>query len=346
VRGTSELSAAVLSPDERFLAASYQNGLVQLCDLRSGELRHAWRGERTVVQCTVSPNGKLLAGYDTNAKIRLWDIASGDEFPSLSGYDLLGECVFSPDDDLLACAGQIFHEVQVWSIARNELRFAVPRDKGGRCCRFSSDGQLLAITGLDRVVRLWDVVAGEEHGALEGHKARTNACAFSHEGSLLATTGVSGPVRLWDLAGKSEPIVLPGHKGPVRDVVFSGDDTLLATAGAEGTVRLWDVAGRKKRGEVRGLASSIAKCAFSVDGRTVATHHERSWKRLSEQIRRMPQSLERAVRHDYVRQPSPLEGLDRDGIEVELGRVDPAGGRKRVTTLVRANRVQQQTQLA
>ncbi len=74
---------------------------------------------------------------------------------------------------------------------------------------FSRDGQLLATTGPDKTVRLWDVATGAQLGEVGDPDDRLTGVAFSPDGRMLAATGDDADIRLWDLAevlkGRTEP---------------------------------------------------------------------------------------------------------------------------------------------
>jgi len=125
--------------------------------------------------------------------------------------------------------------------------------RGVSGCAFGTrpDGTLLlATTGWDETVRLWDPGTGAPVGdALTGHTAKVTGCAFGTrpDGTLLlATTSDDQTVRLWD-PGTGAPVgdPLTGHTGWVYGCAFGTrpDGTLLlATTSDDQTVRIWDPA--------------------------------------------------------------------------------------------------------
>jgi WD40 repeat protein len=62
---------------------------------------------------------------------------------------------------------------------------------------FFHDGQLLASASGDEMVRLWNLVTGEERQKLEGHTDSVFGVAFSHDGQLLASASGDQTVRLY-----------------------------------------------------------------------------------------------------------------------------------------------------
>ena len=82
------------------------------------------------------------------------------------------------------------------------------RQSGVHSVAFSPDGKLLASTGGDGSVTLWDTSTGVQERALRGHKDIVYDVRFDPEGRRLVTAGYDQTITLWDLSGTAEPLHL------------------------------------------------------------------------------------------------------------------------------------------
>ncbi len=139
---------------------------------------------------------------------------------------------------------------------------------------YSPDGSLLASSGWDEVIHLWNANTGESVRELTDPSRDSNlAIAFSPDGTKLASTGGSGRVRLWDVKSGKKLLDLKGHKDRAFGLAFAPDGRSFATAGYDGIVRLWDAATGAELHTFSSGARSVENSqplAFSPDGRALA----------------------------------------------------------------------------
>jgi WD40 repeat protein len=133
---------------------------------------------------------------------------------------------------------------------------------------FSPNGQLLATTGDDGTVWLWNLL-GRRLIGWQGHLGKIDDVSFSPDGKLIATAGQDGTARLWSLSGQ-QITRFDDHQGWVISVSFSSDGQLLATAGADRTARLWNLSGRQIT-QFNGHQGYFWSVSFSPDGSLLAT---------------------------------------------------------------------------
>ncbi|MFF9018952.1 NB-ARC domain-containing protein, partial [Streptomyces eurythermus] len=135
----------------------------------------------------------------------------------------------------------------------------------------SPDGTWLATAGIDRSVRIWDLITGTETTALTGHTGWVLSVSISPDGSWLATASDDGSVRTWNPAAGTQTTTLTGHSGPVLSVAISPDGTWLATAGNDRSVRIWDPAADTETTTLTGHTRAVDAVAISPDGTWLAT---------------------------------------------------------------------------
>jgi WD40 repeat protein len=136
---------------------------------------------------------------------------------------------------------------------------------------FSPDGAMLATTGADTTVRLWNAATGETIREWKGHNSSVYGVAFSTDGRRLATSSLDGTVRLWDVESGETRLTLAAHEEPAIGVAFSRDGTRLATAGFDRKARIWDAATGSALVELSGHTGPVIGVALSRDGRFAAT---------------------------------------------------------------------------
>ena len=136
---------------------------------------------------------------------------------------------------------------------------------------FSPDGKILASSGEDQEIKLWDPATAKSVGTLKGHKGLVSRVAFSPDGKTLASGGKEQAIRLWDVKAGKETRTLDGHPGGISSLAFSPDGKVLASSGPDKTVKLWDVASGKESATLKEFGGPVTCVAFSPDDKTLAT---------------------------------------------------------------------------
>jgi WD40 repeat protein len=219
-----------------------------------------------VVALAFSADRITIASGSWDKTIKLWDATSGQETYTFNNVNQdINGVAFSPDGRLLDSAETI------WGVESKQVLHELDRGEGGKPS-FSPDGKLLAVGGIGRPVKLWDVGSGQAVRTFERQANNdTFTTVFSPDGTIVATSGYDGLIKLWDVqGGKLLRNLSYGSEFGIHSVAFSPDGQLLASGGTGSTVRLWDIeSGQVLRTLTQG--DGLYGLAFSPDGRLLAS---------------------------------------------------------------------------
>ncbi len=225
-----------------------------------------------------SPDGKLLASGSYDTTILLWDV-SNLASPKRVGRALdhesfVNSISFSPDGNILASAGDD-RTINLWDIKNienipqqstfkkhsgpvNSIAFG-PKALGPSC----TDGYVLATSGSDNLVYLWDWCPGNfslnnhftfpegQSGALRGHTGYVKSVSFNIDGTVLASAGLDNKIILWDTStGEQIGSPLSIHTKAINNIAFGSilsngiNRSYLISVSNDQTAVLWDLFAR------------------------------------------------------------------------------------------------------
>ncbi|XP_033884805.1 autophagy-related protein 16-1-like isoform X1 [Acipenser ruthenus] len=109
--------------------------------------------------------------------------------------------------------------------------------------RFSPGSRLLATGGMDRRVKLWEIVSGrcELKGALTGSNAGITSIEFDSAGSYLLAASNDFASRIWTVDDFRLRHTLTGHSGKVLSARFLLDNARIVSGSHDRTLKLWDL---------------------------------------------------------------------------------------------------------
>lgn len=138
---------------------------------------------------------------------------------------------------------------------------------------FSSKNHIMAATGQDGVVRLWNVT-DPSHPAPSGSLPQdhnTGKVVFSGDGHLVATLGDDGTVELWDIASRHLITKLRDRANGIQEMAFNAESNRLVTASINGAVQKWEVTTGNSIGPPLSSGEHSYPVALSPDGSILAT---------------------------------------------------------------------------
>jgi WD40 repeat protein len=136
---------------------------------------------------------------------------------------------------------------------------------------YAPDGKLIASSGWDNLIRLWDARTGKEVRQLKGHASPIYGVAFSPDGKVLVSNGQEKTIRVWEVATGKQLRELKGHDNPHSRFSFTPDGKYLVSGGENRECILWDYQTGKVVRRFQGHAHKVSAVHISKDGKTLAS---------------------------------------------------------------------------
>ncbi|KPP58401.1 autophagy-related protein 16-1-like, partial [Scleropages formosus] len=183
--------------------------------------------------------------------------------------------------------------------------------------RFSPGSRLLATGGMDRRVKLWEVVSGrcELKGALTGSNAGITSIEFDSAGSYLLAASNDFASRIWTVDDYRLRHTLTGHSGKVLSARFLLDNARIVSGSYDRTLKLWDL--RSKVCMKTVFAGSSCNDIVCTEQCVMSGHFDkkvRFWDIRSESIVRELELLGRVTSLDLNHDRTELLTCSRDDI--------------------------------
>ena len=246
---TGNIRSMSLSSNSQTIATGSDDCSIRVWNLDQGECVKVLQGYTSSVQAvTFGLDGEIIIGSSTDSSVRWWDVNNG-------------ACVRTLHGQKNKTLSVRFKPVNVKSI--NFKPIDTPPTVRVNSSHSRGIDSILATSGSDGWVRLWDVASGRCIRILQGHTDWAWAIGFSPDGSVLASGSDDNNIKLWDVNTGRCIITLEGHVSPVRSVTFSPDGKTLASVSVGQRIRVWNVNRRECVNTFEGHTNMIWSASFS-----------------------------------------------------------------------------------
>lgn len=283
----SQITAAVYTPDGRFVVSAGGDTTLRLWDAQSGrEIRSMLGHSAAVTSLAVFPDGRRVVSSSWDRTVRLWDIETGRELKIFNGHeDYVNRVAVSPDGRQVASVSADF-SLRIWDpeTGRELRKISNVHDDFVSGIAFSPDGKLIATSNIAsgrtrQTIALWDAASGREvrriyvsYPQKPGPRG-AGKLAFSPDGRQLLASWTSDLNLAWvyDVATGNTVAELRSHTDATSSVAFSGDGKTALTAGFDATVKVWDATNWRELRSFKAHDAWVASAVFSPDGGKILT---------------------------------------------------------------------------
>lgn len=133
--------------------------------------------------------------------------------------------------------------------------------------KLSTTGDLLALTGADKTVKILDPATLNEKASFQTGNQRSFSIAFSDDGRNLLASSPDGNITVWDIPSSSiTKTFSTGSSLRTIDVDQSGR---VVSGGYDKILKMWDISTGQLAGKFPAVNAEIVTLSFSPDGKII-----------------------------------------------------------------------------
>lgn len=213
----------ITAADGGNVATASSDNTIKIWSTETGETIRTLNGHSDNVNAIdFSPDGELLVSASDDGMVSIWDWQNGRRLGSVSAGGKANDAKFSKDGTKFAAAADN-GVIRIWS-TNGRTRIASFNHGAARAfgVAFADEDKLLATSGIDPVIKLWNVSSGQMVRELEGHRDGVRGLDSSWNGEFIISGSRDNTARIWNAKTGKNAITM-GHIKSAIDLPVSLD---------------------------------------------------------------------------------------------------------------------------
>jgi WD40 repeat protein len=220
------------------LASSSRDKTIKIWE-REKVLHNLIDHSQAVNTVAFSPDGQQLASGSNDRTIKIWNITTGELLATLIGHKLKVTTVIFGNNGILASASAD-GTIGIWHNHKMQQQL-VGHVGSVTALAFSPDAQLLASSGEDRSIRIWDTQTWTCRQILPGHSWQVSSLAFMLQGEVLLSASWDKTVKFWHIATGKNFDALDGHQDSLTCLAIDSNNQHIFTGSRDRTIKTWQI---------------------------------------------------------------------------------------------------------
>jgi WD40 repeat protein len=226
------MHSAAFSPDGTSVVTAQHSGTVALWDVATGEQVGTCcdqDGFFAYGAAFLADRGDRIVVLYGDESARVWDLGEHPQGVRLHSIEDVLDLAVSPDGGWVVTAGRWDKMARVWDAHTLEqlTEWDVSLVTG---IVIDRDGRRVAMAGLDRVIRIFDISTGHLVVEMVGSTSAVVSLAFSPDGSWLVSGGADGTTRVWDAQTGRPLALLRMHADAVGSLDVTADGRIVSAS--------------------------------------------------------------------------------------------------------------------
>jgi WD40 repeat protein len=226
------------SRDGKMLVSGSFDKTAQIWDLEKRQIVKTLSGHTNFVQAVMfSPNGQFVATGSDDKTAKIWDVNTGIETMELNGHTKQITALAYSDSAHLVTVS--FDQLaKIWHIAEekeaiiwDDIEYAV----------VAKDGQTIATTSFDNIVRIRDVRTGKTLKEIPHQLDKISSIDYAPNGQYLVI-GADSSVVIFDIPQGKIIHKYFVESGSVQKAIFSSNSKYVAAIYEYNKVKVWELA--------------------------------------------------------------------------------------------------------